>query len=172
MDSSKNQILRTFLSSPSMMANQTGTGILDLYQIKSYEPFSSPNNQYDGESDRNWKIGPLSNQILRTFLSSPRMMAKNRMNMMEVDLVMVYRATSMYSKLHWDNPTVNHKFKNYLHIDIRKAFVLLSYHFRGSRSGYNTFEQNQPALFFLKTPRVRSRRQQPRPRPPRHAGLP
>ena len=39
---------------------------------------------------------------LQCFFSSLKKRENMRMNTMLVDLVMVYRATSMYSKLHWD----------------------------------------------------------------------
>ena len=39
---------------------------------------------------------------LQCFFSSLKNRENMRMNTMLVDLVMVYRATSIYSKLHWD----------------------------------------------------------------------
>ena len=41
---------------------------------------------------------------LQCFFSSLKRMANIRMKTMLVDLVMVYKATSIYSKLHWDSP--------------------------------------------------------------------
>ena len=65
------------------------------------------------------------------------MMAKKRMNIIEVDLVMVYKATWMYSKLHWDRPMSREATRaitatrviKLLHPEVRNEAIIIIAHF-------------------------------------------